>query len=99
VITPTPWHLQELIGPLSLLTVDEQKQERLSRTLETGFSPVSERHLASTSLMTHAGVLAAVQMGPSAWQADPRQLQAQVAELPDPLPVTVSVTLSAYSRR
>jgi 23S rRNA (guanine745-N1)-methyltransferase len=44
-------------------------------------------------------VLAAVQMGPSAWQADPPQLQAQVAALADPLPVTVSVTLSAYSRR
>jgi 23S rRNA (guanine745-N1)-methyltransferase len=99
VITPTPEHLQELIKTLGLLTVDRQKQERLSRTLGPEFDQVSERHLTRTALMTHADVLAAVQMGPSAWQADPQRLQAQVAALADPLPVTVSVTLSAYSRR
>jgi 23S rRNA (guanine745-N1)-methyltransferase len=99
VITPTPEHLQELIKTLGLLTVDRQKQERLSRTLGPGFAQVSERHLISTAPMTHADVLAAVQMGPSAWQADPQRLQVQVAALADPLPVTVSVTLSAYSRR
>jgi 23S rRNA (guanine745-N1)-methyltransferase len=99
VITPTPDHLQELIGALGLLTVDRQKQERLSRTLGPGFDQVSERHLTSTAPMTHADVLAAVQMGPSARQAGLQQLQAQVAALADPLPVTVSVTLSAYSRR
>jgi 23S rRNA (guanine745-N1)-methyltransferase len=98
VITPTPRHLQELIGALGLLTVDEQKQERLSRTLGPGFTPVSERHLTSTSPMCHADVLAVVQMGPSAWQSDPAQLQSRVAALPDPVPVTVSVNLSAYTR-
>lgn len=99
VITPTPQHLQELTGTLGLLTVDAQKQERLSRTLGPGFTPVSERHLTSTSPMSHADVLAAVQMGPSAWQADPQQLRSRVAGLPDPVPVTVSVTLSVHSRR
>jgi 23S rRNA (guanine745-N1)-methyltransferase len=99
VITPTPQHLQELVGALDLLTVDGQKQERLSRTLGPGFAPVSERHLTSTPLMSHAGVLGLVQMGPSAWQADPEELQSRVARLPGSLPVTVSVTLSAYSRR
>jgi 23S rRNA (guanine745-N1)-methyltransferase len=99
VITPTPQHLQELVSALDLLTVDEQKQERLSRTLGPGFAPASERQLTGTSLMSHAGIAAVVQMGPSAWQADPQQLQRQVAALPDPLPVTVSVTLTGYSRR
>jgi 23S rRNA (guanine745-N1)-methyltransferase len=99
VITPTPQHLQELTGALGLLTVDGQKQERLSRTLGPGFAPASERQLTSTSPMSHADVLAVVQMGPSAWQADPQQLRSRVAALPDPLPVTVSVTVSAYSRR
>jgi 23S rRNA (guanine745-N1)-methyltransferase len=99
VITPTPRHLQELTGALGLLTVDGQKQERLSRTLGPGFALAGERHLTSTAPMSHADVLAVVQMGPSAWQADPQQLRSGVAALPDPLPVTVSVTLSAWSRR
>jgi 23S rRNA (guanine745-N1)-methyltransferase len=99
VITPTPQHLQELVSALDLLTVDEQKQERLSRTLGPGFAPASERQLTGTSPMSHADIAAVVQMGPSAWQADLQQLQRRVAALPDPLPVTVSVTLAGYSRR
>jgi 23S rRNA (guanine745-N1)-methyltransferase len=99
VITPTAQHLQELIGALGLLTVDAQKQERLSRSLGPGFALASEHHLTSTALMSHLDVLAVVQMGPSAWQSDPQQLRSRVATLPDPLPVTVSVTLSAYSRQ
>ncbi|MEP7023083.1 MAG: putative RNA methyltransferase [Actinomycetota bacterium] len=99
VATPTAEHLQELIVALGLLTVDGQKQERLSRTLGDRFDQASEQHIAGLAPMSHADVLAAVQMGPSAWQADPAQLRSRIATLPDPLPVTVSVTLSGYARR
>jgi 23S rRNA (guanine745-N1)-methyltransferase len=98
VITPTALHMKELIGPLGLLTVDRHKEERLSRTLSPYVLRTEKRNILRTVSLDHHDVMAAVTMGPSAWRADPAARQAGLRELPDPLAVTLSVTLSCYAR-
>jgi len=98
VIMPTRLHMTELIGALGLLTVDPRKQERLARTLDPYFTLTAKRDIRSTVSLDHHDVLAAVMMGPSAWQADQPARQSSIRQLPDPLTVTLSVTLSSYLR-
>jgi 23S rRNA (guanine745-N1)-methyltransferase len=98
VVTPTALHLSELIAPLGLLTVDRRKDERLSRTLDPFFARTTSRDISRTMILGHQDISAAVTMGPSAWQSDPAARQARIRDLPDPLAVTLSVTLSAYAR-
>jgi 23S rRNA (guanine745-N1)-methyltransferase len=40
-----------------------------------------------------------VAMGPSSWHLDAPALEARIAGLPEPVPVTLAVTLSAYQPR
>lgn len=98
VITPTPLHLRELIPALGLLTVDHEKDRRLARTLEPHFILAGKRDISRIAALDHKHTLAVVMMGPSAWQADPGASKARIRELPDPLAVTLSVTLSVYLR-
>src|SRR5262245_43097558 len=97
VVTPNPDHLQELVAELGLLTVDEDKPGRLARSLDPWFRRVATREITTTRPLTTAGVRAAVLMGPSAWQAVARGSVARIGGLPDPLPVTLSVTLSTWT--
>jgi 23S rRNA (guanine745-N1)-methyltransferase len=96
VVTPDPRHLAELAGPLGLLSVDPRKDERLARTLGPAFEPAGQRHYEERLALDHQAVAAAVGMGPSAWHADPAALAAQIAGLPEPVPVTLAVTLSVF---
>jgi 23S rRNA (guanine745-N1)-methyltransferase len=97
VVTPNPGHLQELVAALGLLTVDEDKPGRLARSLDPWFRRVATREITTTRPLATADVRAAVLMGPSAWQAVARGSVARIGGLPDPLPVTLSVTLSTWS--
>jgi len=97
VVTPNPGHLQELVAALGLLTVDEDKPGRLARSLDPWFRRVATREITTTRPLATADVRAAVLMGPSAWQAVARGSVARIGGLPDPLPVTLSVTLSTWT--
>ena len=97
VVTPNPGHLRELVTALGLLTVDEDKPERLARSLDPWFRRVTTREITMTTPISQAAVRAAVLMGPSAWQAAARGSIARIGALPDPLPVTLSVTLSTWT--
>jgi len=97
VVTPNPDHLQELVAELGLLTVDEDKPGRLARSLHPWYRRVATREITTTRPLTTAGVRAAVLMGPSAWQAAARGSIARIDALPDPLPATLSVTLSTWT--
>jgi len=97
VVTPNPGHLQELVAELGLLTVDEDKPGRLARSLDPWFHRVATREITTTRPLARADVRAAVLMGPSAWQAVARGSMARIGGLPDPLPVTLSVTLSTWT--
>jgi 23S rRNA (guanine745-N1)-methyltransferase len=97
VVTPTPRHLAELVGPLGLLRIDVRKRERLERSL--GALVAGERReMEATLALRHADVAALAGMGPSAHHVTPAELAARVAALPEPAAATASITLSTYRR-
>ena len=94
VVTPNPDHLRELTGALGLLTVDERKDERLSREFGPHFSLAARQEYRAVLDLDHQGVLAAARMGPGAWHAEAAGLAERARELPEQMPVTLSVRLS-----
>jgi 23S rRNA (guanine745-N1)-methyltransferase len=98
VATPTPRHLEELVGSLGLLTVDRSKQERLDRTLGRELRPAHRRECAWVMTLGHEDVRRLVGMGPSARHLDAAALDARLRALPDPVAVTASATVSVYRR-
>lgn len=98
VVTPTARHLSELVGPLEMVRVDSAKQERLTESLGGRFELLDRTEVEYSMLLTHADIAAVAGMGPSAFHAAADR-SARIAALPDPLPVTASVTVSSYRRR
>lgn len=96
VVTPTARHLGRLIPELGLLKVDERKQERTDRTLRDHFHPGSTEEYETEAHLTHDEVITLVRMGPSAHHLTTEDLQTRLRELPDPVPVPLSVAISAY---
>lgn len=91
VVTPTGGHLQELVGPLGLLTVDEHKRDRIAQSLGEHFVPVAEEYCEMALTLGHSDVETLVGMGPSAHHISAPQ--ARIATLPDPVEVTAAFTL------
>ena len=99
VVTPNPGHLEELVAPLGLLTVDERKPERLAEALGPHFELQDRTELSWQLNLSSEDALAAASMGPSAHHLDLHRLRDQVALLPEPLAATVSVGIARYRRR
>jgi 23S rRNA (guanine745-N1)-methyltransferase len=95
VVAPTPAHLGELVSALDLLTVAEDKAARVTAALP-GFTVSGQDTREFAMSLGHKEVLALVGMGPSAWHVDADALSAKVAELPSPVRVTASVTVTTY---
>ena len=95
-VTPTTRHLHELVGPLGLLSVPEEKADRLDTQLASHFSLAERRPIEYSMFLTRDEAAQIVRMGPSAWHVDEQTVAERLALLPDPLPVTTSVTLSRY---
>jgi 23S rRNA (guanine745-N1)-methyltransferase len=91
---PTQAHLRELVGELDLLRVDERKSERLGGQLDPWFERVAEQEVEWAMELDHAGVSALVAMGPSARHTTAGALEDAIRALPEPLPVTGSVSVS-----
>ncbi len=98
VITPAPTHLEELIEPLGLLSVDPAKERRLARALPSELVPAGRSELSWTLSLRHAELDALVGMGPSAWHADPAQTRRRVTTLAEPVNATVALVASAFRR-
>lgn len=96
VVTPTARHLGELIGPLGMLTVDPLKAERLAEGMADRFTRVESIEVEEPMALDRADVAAVVAMGPSARHSAPGVLASRIADLPEPVEVTVSVTVSVY---
>lgn len=99
VVSPTARHLRELVGPLGLLSVDEDKERRIAGQLDPYLAAGERREVQWTMALSRADAEAVVAMGPSAWHTDPELLAEGLAALPDPVEVTASVTVAAYHRR
>jgi 23S rRNA (guanine745-N1)-methyltransferase len=96
VVTPSAEHLAELVGPLGLLSVDDDKPARVHRQLSAHLTWERERPLAFDMSLRAPDIEALVAMGPSAWHVDPEGIARQAGAMDDPLRVTASVTLSVY---
>lgn len=101
VATPAPHHLAELAAALGMLSVDQDKRERLDRSLE----PTFIRNRGGTERLeyelrlsrTEAAELAG--MGPSAWHLEPDQVVPALAKLPEPIVLTVAIDISCWVPR
>ncbi|WP_406198630.1 methyltransferase domain-containing protein [Kitasatospora sp. NBC_01560] len=98
LVAPTSRHLRELVTGLGLLSVDEEKQRRIDEKLGPHLTPAGQQQVDFTLRLSAADVRTVVGMGPSAWHTDPERLAARLADLPDPVEVTASVTVAAYRR-
>ncbi|MGB7383361.1 MAG: methyltransferase type 11, partial [Rhodococcus sp. (in: high G+C Gram-positive bacteria)] len=96
VVTPTERHQRELIGPLGLIGVDEDKARRLGDTLSGRFESVTKSVLEFPMLLTHADARNLVEMGPSARHTTDAARDTAIGDLPDRVEVTASVTVGIY---
>ncbi|WP_413449880.1 putative RNA methyltransferase [Georgenia phoenicis] len=95
VVAPAQDHLAEIIGPLGMIGVAPDKAERLARQL-SDFAVVDERAVRYRAAMTREDVRLEALMGPSAHHVERQALEDAVAALPEPVDVTVSVTVTSY---
>ena len=97
-VTPTTRHLFELVGPLGLLSVPDDKEDRLDEQLSSHFELAERRPLEHSMFLTRDEAAQIVRMGPSAWHVDEQSTSERLAQFPEPSTVTMSVTLSRYVR-
>src|SRR5688572_24721854 len=97
-VTPTTRHLAELVGPLGLLSVPDEKEDRLDAQLAGKFELTGRRTAEHSMFLTRDEMAQLVRMGPSAWHMDEESVSQRLAALPEPMTVTMSVTLSRYVR-
>jgi 23S rRNA (guanine745-N1)-methyltransferase len=88
VVTPTERHLQELIEPLGLLTVDERKAERIEETLGPHFNLAGSAQVEFGLELGKEDIARLIAMGPSARHAPSPPARAAKT--------TVSVTVATY---
>ncbi|MFI5692551.1 putative RNA methyltransferase [Kribbella sp. NPDC051586] len=96
VVTPNQQHLAELVGVLGLVTVDEEKERRLQESLAGEFERIGSEVVEETMPLDRTAVEQLVLMTPSARHVNYRELLQQLAMLPEPVIVTLSVTLSTW---
>ncbi|WP_327088254.1 methyltransferase domain-containing protein [Nonomuraea sp. NBC_01738] len=82
VVTPAPGHLAPLVGELGLLSVDDDKEQRVGRSL-TGFELVERASIEFPMRLGPAEVAEVVRMGPSAWHLNPEVLADRISQLFD----------------
>lgn len=99
VVTPTPHHLTELIGPLGMVGVDEDKTRRLGDSMAGRFERTARTPVEFTMSLDAVAVRSVVAMGPSARHLTADQLTERIAALPNPVAVTASVVVSTYRPR
>ncbi|MGW0180508.1 putative RNA methyltransferase [Nocardia sp. NPDC003345] len=95
VVTPTAAHLAELIDPLGMVTVDPDKDRRLGEALAGRFERRGDTTVEYPMSLSHGAIAALVGMGPSAHHA--AAPADRIAALPDPCPVTASVTVAVHT--
>ncbi|MBY6411650.1 methyltransferase domain-containing protein [Rhodococcus sp. BP-252] len=96
VVTPTERHQRELTATVGLIGVDEDKARRLGDSLAGRFEAVERDVVEYAVQLDHDAVEAFVAMGPSARHTTPAARRASIESMPEPVHVTVSVTVGTY---
>lgn len=99
VVTPTPGHLAELVGPLGLLSVDPHKPQRLHEQLDPHLVPDGSERVEVALELEHRAVVELVTMGPTARHTAREQIAGRVARLPEPVTVTASFAVAVHRPR
>ncbi len=94
VVTPTDRHLAELIEPLGMVSVDPDKQDRLTATMSGHFELCGRDAVEYPMKLSRTDIANVVAMGPSAHHTDAGA--SRIAALPDTMEVTASVLVSTY---
>lgn len=97
VAAPGPGHLAELVRPLGLLHVDDEKERRLAETMR-GFDAAAPQRVRWTMRPGRAGIAAIVGMGPSARHLSAQERARRIDGLPEDQPVTGDVTVRLFRR-
>lgn len=98
-VTPREEHLRELVGPLDLVRVEAEKEERLARTFGPHFDRAGTQAVRADLRLGHDEARQLVEMGPSARHGTRAGREAAIAALPERLTATVSVTVSVWIKR
>lgn len=96
VVTPLPGHLGQLRNDLGLLSVAEDKDSRLERSL-AGLVRRDRRSVRRTLRMSHHDAGHMVLMGPSAFHLSADLVHARLAGRPEPLEVDLDVDVQAFA--
>lgn len=96
VVSPTVWHLHELIEPLGMISVDPSKAERISRSLGELFTLERAGGLEVRITLSPDDATALVSMGPSARHTDPERVRAQAEALGGAIDATISVDITVW---
>jgi 23S rRNA (guanine745-N1)-methyltransferase len=96
VVTPTERHQRELTTTVGLIGVDEDKARRLGDSLAGKFEAVERTVVEYAVQLDHDAVEAFVAMGPSARHTTAAARRASIEAMPEPIDVTVSVTIGTY---
>ena len=99
VVMPTVEHLREVVTPLGLLSVDADKEDRLAASLGDRFTVRSRHAVEATMPLRHEDLRQLAAMGPSAWHIEPEALGAAIDALPEPVEVTLAVSVSVHQLR
>ncbi|MFD3810829.1 putative RNA methyltransferase [Rhodococcus sp. NPDC058639] len=99
VATPTTEHLRELVSLPGMVSVDEHKTERLSAALSGLFERTARIPVQFSAALPRRALADLAGMGPSAHHLTAPERTDLLAALPDPFEVTVSVTVSTWTRR
>ncbi|MBO0812526.1 MAG: hypothetical protein J2P23_10840 [Microlunatus sp.] len=91
-------HLGEVRDRLGMIDIRPGKLDALRESLQDRFEPEHSEELRSGLRLGPEAVRDLVMMGPNAHHQR-GDLDARIAELPDPAPVTLSVELSVFRRR
>lgn len=98
VVTPHSKHLRELVEEAELISIDEQKQQRLDAQLQGLFGLVERSTVEFPMVLRPAEVRTVIAMGPSSHHLDQEQLDRHIAALPDSVTVTASVAVSVHQK-
>lgn len=78
VVTPAPAHLSPLVEELGLLSVDEEKERRVARSLD-GFAETGRHAIEFEMELGLEEIAQVVGMGPSAWHHQADTLDERIA--------------------
>lgn len=97
VATPTPSHLAELRGPLGLISVDEQKEDRLAETLGAAFAKTDTTTVTIPLTLDPAETATLIGMSPSSRHIAPAELSSRIASLGAVITATAEIRVAAYA--